>query len=98
MSTINKNECDEHHQKRQQDDIGRTMEYIAQRCQRCISCERLIDITGTQVIKIRCPMCNSTWCMLCRQRWNEHGAHSGGLQKCNFVKRKLIPGALVHSE
>mmetsp|Transcript_16303 Transcript_16303/g.26773 ORF Transcript_16303/g.26773 Transcript_16303/m.26773 type:complete len:201 (+) Transcript_16303:985-1587(+) len=33
-----------------------------------------------------------TWCMLCRQRWNVHGAHSGGLQSCNFVNSKLVVG------
>ena len=76
---------------------SKTIEYIAQRCQRCISCDRLVDITGTKVIKIRCPMCKSTWCMLCQQRWNVHGAHTGGLQKCNFVKRKLIPAESIMS-
>ena len=89
MSIINKYESNEQHQG-QGDDNGKTMEYIAQRCQRCISCDRLIDLTGTQVIKITCPMCKSTWCMLCRQRWNAHGAHTGGLQNCNFVGRKLV--------
>mmetsp|Transcript_7343 Transcript_7343/g.12086 ORF Transcript_7343/g.12086 Transcript_7343/m.12086 type:complete len:93 (-) Transcript_7343:38-316(-) len=92
MSINNKNETTEQHQQGRRDDIGKTMEYIAQRCQRCISCDRLIDITGTQVIKITCPMCKSTWCMLCRQRWNVHGAHSGGLQSCNFVNSKLVVG------
>ena len=65
MRIINKNETLEQHQPclGQRDVIGKTMEYIAQRCQGCISCVRLIDITGTQVINILCPLCKST--LLC---------------------------------
>mmetsp|Transcript_16541 Transcript_16541/g.27000 ORF Transcript_16541/g.27000 Transcript_16541/m.27000 type:complete len:93 (+) Transcript_16541:873-1151(+) len=83
----NTNETDTRQQ--QQDEIEKTMKYIARQCQKCLACERLIDVTDTNVIKITCPMCKSTWCMLCQQKWSLHGTFTGGLQVCLLVKRKL---------
>ena len=80
MSIVHTKETNEQQQQGQREEVAKTMEYIDRRCHRCVMCDSLIDVTGTQVIKITCPMCKSAWCLLCRQKWNVHGAHSGGLQ------------------
>eukprot|EP00986_Skeletonema_menzelii_P020996 scaffold32886_cov263-Skeletonema_menzelii.AAC.2 len=41
----NTNETDTRQQ--QQDEIEKTMKYIARQCQKCLACERLIDVTDT---------------------------------------------------
>ena len=38
-----------------------------------------IDLTDMNVIKATCPICKSTWCMLCQKKWNLHPSY------CQFV-------------
>jgi hypothetical protein len=70
------------------DEEGKTREYIAQRCQTCISCNYIIDISDSVVVKVSCPLCQATWCKMCQEKWTLHGAQTGGLSSCNRVARK----------
>ena len=76
--------------RQQQEEIDKTMKYIAQTCLRCTSCNHVIYVTESpKVIKITCPMCNNkTWCKLCLQKWTLHGAYTGGLLSCVYAKQQ----------
>lgn len=76
-------------QQRKLEEINKSLLYISERCKRCPSCESSIDVSESVVIKIKCPLCKCSWCMLCGQTWTMHGVHTGGLQVCKFVQRKL---------
>ena len=93
MSIINKNETSEQRQPclGQRDDIGKTMEYIAQRCQDAFHVIVWLISLVHRWSKFYAQL-QINVVMLCRQRWNVHGAHSDGLQNCNFVNSKLVVG------